>query len=67
MKNQQPIDDIDATILKEMLRNPRTKFTKIAKECGLSAPAIKNRFQNLEKSGIINGSITQINPKKEFT
>lgn len=63
MKNYQPIDDVDATILKEMLRDPRTKFTKMAKKCGLSSPAIKSRFHNLEKSGLINGSITQINPK----
>lgn len=61
--NEPVIDNVDVTLLKALLRDPRTTFTEIAKTCGLSTTAIKNRFHNLEKSGIINGSITQINPK----
>ena len=63
VNDKHTIDDIDVTILKELLRDPRTTYTELSKKCGISTPAIKNRFHNMEKSGIINGSMTQINPK----
>ncbi|UCC58595.1 MAG: Lrp/AsnC family transcriptional regulator [Candidatus Bathyarchaeum sp.] len=57
------IDEINAKILKALLKEPRTSFTEIAKECGLSNTSIKNRFDRMKKSGIINGAIMQINPR----
>ena len=46
-----------------LLHDPRTSFSKIGDICGLSTPAILHRFNSLNKSGIINGSIMQIDPK----
>ena len=57
------IDDIDAKILKTLLKEPRTSFAQIAKDCRLSNTSIRNRFNLMKKSGIINGAIMQINPK----
>ena len=62
MNTRQKIDDIDIKIIKTLLKEPRTSFAKIAKECDLSSTSIRNRFNILKKSGIINGAITQVNP-----
>ena len=58
------IDEVDVIILKTLLRNVRTSFSEIAKECGMSSNAIRIRFERLKKDGVITGSITQVNPKK---
>lgn len=39
----------------------RTKLTDIAKECKLSSTAIKNRIDNMEKSGLIINPLLTIN------
>ena len=64
VSEQLSIDEVDTKILKTLLKNARTSFSEIAKDCGMSSNAIRIRFNRLEKNGIINGSITQINPKK---
>jgi DNA-binding Lrp family transcriptional regulator len=63
MTHELKIDDVDITILKTLLREPRTSFAKIARDCGLSTPSIYNRFDLLKKSGVITGSIIQIDPR----
>jgi Lrp/AsnC family transcriptional regulator for asnA, asnC and gidA len=57
------IDEIDVRILKILLKDPRTSFAKIAKDCGILTSTIRNRFMRLKKIGIIKGAILQINPK----
>jgi DNA-binding Lrp family transcriptional regulator len=56
------IDSIDAKILKTLLKESRTSFTEIAKECKISVSASRARFNRLKKVGIINGEIMQVNP-----
>lgn len=63
MNTGPKIDDVDVKIIKTLLNDPRASFTKIAKDCGLSTTSIRNRFNNLKRSGIINGAIMQVNPK----
>ena len=63
MNKNLKIDEIDVKILKALLQDPRTSFAEIARDCGLSVPSIYNRFDLLRKSGIINGSIIQIDPR----
>jgi len=58
------IDEVDARILKTLLKDVRTSFSEIAKDCGMSSNAIRIRFERLKKSGVITGSITQVNAKK---
>lgn len=64
MSDQVKIDEVDARILKTLLRDVRTSFSEIAKDCGMSSNAIRIRFERLKKSGVITGSITQVSPKK---
>ena len=56
------IDDINDNILRALLKDARTSFTQMAKENNTSVAAIRNRYMNLEKVGVINGSMTYINP-----
>ena len=57
------IDEIDIRILKTLLRDPRTSFAEISKDCKMSTSTIRMRFKRLKKDGIITGAITQVNPK----
>jgi Lrp/AsnC family transcriptional regulator for asnA, asnC and gidA len=62
--NTQPkIDEVDVRILKALLKDPRTSFADIAKDCEMSANAIRMRFKRLKKEGVIKGAIMQVNPK----
>lgn len=63
MNGNLKIDDVDVKILKTLLEEPRTTFAEIAKDCGLSITSIRNRFNSMKESGIVTGSIMQINPK----
>jgi Lrp/AsnC family transcriptional regulator for asnA, asnC and gidA len=55
-------DSIDAIILKMLLKESRTSFTEIARECKISVSAARARYNHLKKVGIINGEIMQVNP-----
>ena len=56
MKSQPKIDETDVKILKALLRDARTSFVDIAKECNLSLTAITQRYKKLKKTGIITGT-----------
>lgn len=60
VKNYQ-IDEVNANILKALLKDARTSFTEMAKQNDLSVAAVRNRYLNLKRVGVINGSIMQIN------
>lgn len=63
MDDKTKIDDIDAKILRILLKEPIATFAEIAKDCETSITTIRNRFNLMKKSGIITGTIMQINPK----
>lgn len=63
MHNRKKIDQIDAKILKILLKEARTSFTDIAKECKITIGAVRMRYKNMLKAGIINGQIMQVNPQ----
>jgi Lrp/AsnC family transcriptional regulator for asnA, asnC and gidA len=56
------IDLTDAKILRMLLKESRTSFTDIAKECKITVGAVRMRYKRLWKEGIINGEVTLINP-----
>ena len=62
MPNRTRIDETDAKILKTLLKDSRTSFTKMAKDCKISVGAVRMRYKRLWKTGIINGEIMQVNP-----
>ena len=52
MKLETNIDEADAKILQALLRDVRTDFADIAKECNLSTNAITQRYRKLKQNGI---------------
>jgi Lrp/AsnC family transcriptional regulator, leucine-responsive regulatory protein len=54
------VDAIDLRILGLLQKNARSTFGEIAKEVGLSAPAVKRRVDKLEQSGVIRGYTTLV-------
>ena len=56
MASKKEIDEIDIRIIKRLLRNSRTSFAEIAKDCNVSTMTIKNRYNQLKKTEIIQGS-----------
>jgi Lrp/AsnC family transcriptional regulator for asnA, asnC and gidA len=58
------LENIDIRILKALLKDGRTNFTDIAKECDTSKDIIWFHFNQMEKAGIIVGSTIQYNFQK---
>ncbi len=58
MKN---LSELDAVILKELLRDGRKSFTALAKECQASKDVIWKHYREMEKAGIIVGATIQYN------
>jgi DNA-binding Lrp family transcriptional regulator len=55
------IDKIDAIILKKLLKDGRTRFADIAKECDTTKDIIWKHYRKMEKKGIIVGATIQFN------
>ena len=62
MPNRTRIDETDAKILKTLLKDSRTSFTKMAKDCKITVGAVRMRYKRLWKIGVINGEIMLVNP-----
>jgi Lrp/AsnC family leucine-responsive transcriptional regulator len=54
------LDDLNWNILKELSADARISTTEIGRRVGLSAPAVAERVQKLEKEGFIKGYRTVI-------
>ena len=52
---------LDAKIVQILLRNGRTGYDEIAKDCGVSKNKAWKRVMSMKKKGIINGATVQIN------
>lgn len=57
------IDEVNANILRALLKDARTSFTEMAKENKITAAAVRSRYENLRNAGVITGAIMQINPQ----
>lgn len=57
MNTQVEIDETDVKILRDLIKDSRTKLKDIAKNCGLSPTAILNRIERLKATGLIKGAI----------
>ena len=54
--SQVEIDETDVKILEAFLKDARTSFADIARDCGVSTNTIVKRFRKLKKSGVITGT-----------
>ena len=59
---KQTIDETNRHLLKELLIDGRKSFTNIAEECDKAKDVITKRFKQLEKTGVIVGSVIQNSP-----
>ena len=57
-------DKIDNFIIKNLKENARTSFREIARKLKVSPDTISNRFEKLQKEGIIIDTTVIINPSK---
>ncbi len=58
------MDDIDLSIIETLSKDARTSFRKISKALGVSPDTIIERYNLLQKKGIIRGSTIVLNPKE---
>ncbi len=60
-KHMPKINDLDSKILKNLLKDGRTGYYEIAKQCGVSKNKVWKRCKSMEKKGIISGATIQMN------
>jgi DNA-binding Lrp family transcriptional regulator len=61
MSQTVEIDEVDIKILRELIKDARTKLKDIANDCGLSSNAIFKRVKRLKETGVITGTILYTN------
>ncbi|MFV0268842.1 MAG: Lrp/AsnC ligand binding domain-containing protein [Draconibacterium sp.] len=57
------MDNIDKKILNMIMKNARTPFLEVARECGVSGAAIHQRVARLTNMGVISGSHFEVDPE----
>jgi len=58
------LDDIDKQIIHMLMDNAKTSLALISKHVGISTTAVHQRIKKLEQAGIIENSISFLNPSK---
>ena len=58
------LDSLDRRILNILMKNGRSAYLEVARQCGVSGAAIHQRVQKMIEDGIISGSQVMVNPKK---
>ncbi len=61
--NPAPVDTIDRQILRLLRQDGRMAVAQIAKEVGLSGPAVHERVRKLEARGVIAGYTAVLDPE----
>ena len=68
MKNavstQYHLDNIDKQIIYMLMDNAKTSLAHISKNVGISTTAVLQRIKKLEQAGVIENSISFLNPRK---
>ena len=57
------MDAIDLQLVELLRTNARLSFAELARQVGLSAPAVHERVGKLESSGVIRGSRADVDPE----
>ena len=58
------LDEIDVSILRNLQKDARTKYSDIAAGCGVSVDTIIKRFKKLRDKGIITNTTLLLDPRK---
>ena len=56
------MDDIDRRLLSTLLEDARTSWADLARQVGLSAPAVQERVRKLEREGVLRGTTARVAP-----
>jgi Lrp/AsnC family leucine-responsive transcriptional regulator len=57
------LDEVNLRLLDELQRDARLTIAELGRRVGLSAPAVAERLQRLERDGVIGGYRAQIDPR----
>ncbi len=58
------MDSIDLHIIEALIKDARTSFRQISKTLNVSTDTIIDRYNTLQKNGVIRGSTIILNPKE---
>ena len=58
------LDSLDSSIIKALVKDARTSFRQIAKNLNVSPDTIIERYNTLQKKGVIRGTTIVLNPQK---
>ena len=56
------LDDVNRAVLAELHANPRISMSALGRRVGMSAPAVTERVQRLERAGVIRGYRLDVDP-----
>jgi Lrp/AsnC family transcriptional regulator, leucine-responsive regulatory protein len=56
------LDPVNRRLLRELDADPRITMSALARRVGMSAPAVTERIQRLERAGVITGYRVQVSP-----
>ncbi|MEV5543558.1 Lrp/AsnC family transcriptional regulator [Saccharopolyspora shandongensis] len=56
------LDEVNVRLLNELHSDPRLTMSELARRVGMSAPAVTERVQRLERSGVITGFRMEVDP-----
>ena len=60
---QRLLDQVNVGILQQLLADPRLTMSALARRIGMSAPAVTERVQRLERAGVIAGYRLDLAPE----
>jgi Lrp/AsnC family leucine-responsive transcriptional regulator len=56
------LDEVNCRLLTELHADPRITMSALARRVGMSAPAVTERVQRMERAGVITGYRTEVSP-----
>lgn len=59
---QDQLDAVNRRLLAELHDDPRISMSELARRVGMSAPAVSERVQRLERTGVIRGYRVDVDP-----
>lgn len=59
----QPLDGLDRMIVGELIGDGRLTMAELGRRVSLSAPAVADRVQRLERTGVITGYHARVDPR----
>ena len=58
------MDDTDRRLVQALLADARTSYADLARQVGLSSPAVQERVRKLEREGVLRGSTALVDPAR---